>query len=169
MKSNRLREKWEMNKVIYALVNSDAGVFYVGQTVDLDRRLSNHAQGHKKYDHLPLKQAINKHGFATFEIRVLEEVSEGEAQFAEARWMEKLAADFSGWACLNVKRPKNVKPQRKFTQARMVKLTAKVVAEVRHLLRDGTLTQRQIADAYNIAQPTVSRIKNGDHALIGHE
>lgn len=157
------------NKVIYALVNADAGLFYVGQTVDLHRRLVAHQRFGEGYDHLPIKQAFLEHGFASFECKVLEEVDAADARIAEARWIERMATEFVGWTSLNKDRPQRVMPKQKFLKPRPKKLTAKIVAEIRQLLRDGTLKQRQIAQLYGIAQPTISHIKNGNHSLIGAE
>lgn len=55
---------------IYKLINTVNGKSYIGQAVDLEKRIKEHSHGH---GNMAIARAIRKYGWNTFRIEVLEE------------------------------------------------------------------------------------------------
>lgn len=70
---------------VYALVNSENGKAYVGQTWALPRRLSQHKNDHRRRI-TPLNASIAKHGFGAFEVLKLKDGIEDQPTLD---WVEK--------------------------------------------------------------------------------
>lgn len=134
-------------KTIYALINRENGLFYVGQTRNLKGRLKMHRGVRPAQAHLLVKRAFAEFGFDSFAAEVLAEVEASEAFNAEAVWMEHLAQQHPDWRCLNEVRP--------------MKAASEKVKKIRAVCETGLLTQKQIAAAFNTSQSMVSRINNG--------
>ena len=73
--------------VIYALECRATDKQYIGQTADLQRRLSEHASAR---DDTYLHRAIRKHGWDTFYVTVVEEIPIEDLAGAERFWIDFL-------------------------------------------------------------------------------
>lgn len=155
-------------KFVYMLKNATDREFYVGATKDLLNRLRQHLDNNKHNRGKRLMQAIEEHGIGRFEVLLLEAVPDHLAHKAEAEQMEAAVQKYPDWRCLNELRPKLLAPRSCTVskRPRKYKLTADQVAEIRRLLDDATLTQKQIGEMFGVTQPMVSHIKNGRHPLI---
>lgn len=56
---------------IYKITNKISGKSYVGQAVDIRKRLVAHVSASKRESHLPIYRAINKYGIDNFEVTIL--------------------------------------------------------------------------------------------------
>ena len=77
---------------IYRIKCSGNGKIYIGQTIDLDRRLYDHLWNLRRGTHHNhyLQRAFNKYGENSFEFSVLQECSIEELDKAEKQWIIKL-------------------------------------------------------------------------------
>lgn len=79
---------------IYQIKCKKNGKVYIGQTIDLNRRLNDHLRSlrlgihHNHY----LQRAFNKHGESNFEFLVLQECPIEELDKAEKEWISKLGS-----------------------------------------------------------------------------
>lgn len=72
---------------IYLVTHLASCQRYVGQSADLDRRLKEHSKAHPSSG--LLCKAVKKHGWAAFEVSILEEcVGDDALNAAEIRWIE---------------------------------------------------------------------------------
>jgi len=78
-----------MTSGIYAIVNTANGKKYVGQTIDLSRRLTDHLRDLKTGNHFNdhLQRAFTKYGESSFEFRILEEVPTALLDNRECAWI----------------------------------------------------------------------------------
>lgn len=75
---------------IYVLDHIETGRLYVGQSIDIDRRLREHAKG-ATGDGI-LWRAIAKHGWPTFASKVLELCCHDELNATEQKWVAELGS-----------------------------------------------------------------------------
>lgn len=79
---------------IYHIVHRATGRGYVGQSIDVDARLRQHAKG-KSGDGI-LVHAINKHGWDAFDAKVLELCNREDLNAVERAWIAKLGTMHPG-------------------------------------------------------------------------
>lgn len=79
---------------VYRLTHIATGRVYVGQSIDIDRRWREHANG--KSGSGIIAHAIAKYGWAAFEAKTLELCSHDELNAAEQRWVSDLKATHPG-------------------------------------------------------------------------
>lgn len=77
---------------IYQIKCNKNGKIYIGQTIDLDRRLYDHLRNLRRGTHHNnyLQNAFNKHGEESFEFSVLQECPANDLDKAEKEWITKL-------------------------------------------------------------------------------
>lgn len=75
---------------IYLLTHRESGRQYVGQSINIDARLAQHAGG--KSGSGIVGAAIAKHGWSAFDARVLECCSRDDLDAAEKRWIDALGS-----------------------------------------------------------------------------
>jgi group I intron endonuclease len=81
---------------IYGLKNKITGKWYVGQSVDISRRLDDYAKG-RHQGQRKLSDAILKHGYENFEQVVLEECSPSLLDCRESFWINHHDAISNGY------------------------------------------------------------------------
>ena len=138
---------------IYKIENDINHKLYIGQSVDIERRWSNH-RAHiydSRNDNLPLYRAIRKYGIENFSFSIIELCKKEELNEKEKYYIKKyntLAPDgynaTLGGQC-SVPR----------------KITLEQAKEIIHLLKTTTLNQTQIAEQFGISQNAVSDINTG--------
>lgn len=72
---------------IYALTHNATGKKYVGQSINIERRLYIHSLGKARY---PIGRAIKKYGFDAFSIEIIEECERGQLGEREQHWISRL-------------------------------------------------------------------------------
>lgn len=76
---------------VYMITNIVTKDFYIGSSIDIASRFSNHFNRDKKlYPEHPLYVAINKYPFECFEFTILEECSPNDKIKREQYWYDKL-------------------------------------------------------------------------------
>ena len=75
---------------IYVLRNSVNDKLYVGQSVHIKRRWSEHKKSAKTGSSFPISCAIRKHGAEAFTVEILEECSPESLDAREEHWMTEL-------------------------------------------------------------------------------
>ena len=73
---------------IYRGYRIDTGESYVGQTIDLHRRIIDHRKANNKYSRFHL--AIRSHGFELFAFEVLERCPKEDLDWREIHWIATL-------------------------------------------------------------------------------
>lgn len=73
---------------IYLLAHRDSGRCYVGQSINIEKRLRDHAKGKTGCGHLA--NAIAKHGWQAFDVRVVEECPPACLNEREIAWIARL-------------------------------------------------------------------------------
>lgn len=84
-------------KGVYLITNTITGAKYVGQSVDIQRRFTEHKTPNAS---LKSKSAlfvsdIRRYGIESFRFEVLEECSEAELRTKEKKWIDKLQPEYN--------------------------------------------------------------------------
>lgn len=84
---------------IYQILNLVDGKSYVGQSIDVEARWSQHLRKLAKQDHhsILLQRAWNKYSAASFKFNVLQECPEASLDYLEAFWMARLDSVANGY------------------------------------------------------------------------
>ena len=80
---------------IYSLTNNITGDIYVGQSVDLHRRMMEHRCPCSTKGNRLICRALKKYGFGNFTFSVLEECQKEELDSKEIFWINKLSASYN--------------------------------------------------------------------------
>lgn len=73
---------------VYLVTHRESGRRYVGQSIDVDRRIREHSAGHQGTG--LLCKAIKKHGKDAFEFTVIELCEQRNLNAAEVKWIAEL-------------------------------------------------------------------------------
>jgi len=76
--------------VVYKLTNTITGQIYIGETHDINERLTNHFSGAKGGHNSPLCDNIRQYGKESFIYEILEECEFDQREEAEEKWCNKL-------------------------------------------------------------------------------
>lgn len=60
-----------LNSGIYKITHIDSGLFYIGQSINLDKRINNHRWGKSSSTVSYLANAIKKYGWDSFKVEIL--------------------------------------------------------------------------------------------------
>lgn len=136
---------------IYKITNNINGHSYIGQSVDILRRWRDHRS--KSYtQHYPLQKAFVKYGIDNFTFEVLEECSFEELNEKEQYYILKYDTYVNGY---------NATTGGQGGTNNEMKISQKELEEIFDLLANSSLTQKEIAEIYNIGMDTVSDINYG--------
>ena len=80
---------------IYSLKNNITGETYVGQSIDLHRRMMEHKCPCSTKGNRLICKALKKYGFNNFTFSVLEECQKDELDSKEVFWIKKLGATYN--------------------------------------------------------------------------
>lgn len=78
---------------IYKITNKINGKFYIGQSVDIDRRFMEHRTPHGTMN--SIKLAMRKYGMENFSFEVIEECSEDKLNEREMYWIATLKPQYN--------------------------------------------------------------------------
>lgn len=84
---------------IYQVKNKTNGKSYIGQSIDIHIRWSEHInsafnKGHQSHEY-PLPRAIRKHGVEAFEFLVLEETVKERLTEKETYWYKQIEPEYN--------------------------------------------------------------------------
>lgn len=135
---------------IYLITNKINGRHYVGQSIDIARRWRQHREI-APCGQTPLYKAIQKYGIENFEFCVLEECSKEELNDKEIQYIEQYNSYFGGY---NQTRGGD-------QYSHNVKLTDNDFDKIIDLLKNTTITQKEIAEIFSVGEDTISEINTG--------
>lgn len=140
---------------IYKITNNINGKSYIGQSKNVSRRLSEHKNrpfysGPSSYSS-PLYCDIREYGLENFVFEVVEECLPKELNEREQYYIELFQTYYTGY---NLTKGGS-------SGFCGVALTEQQAVEIQQLLKHTYVGQDDIAEAYNISQPTVSGINRG--------
>lgn len=145
-----------MNKVyIYKMTNTITGSVYIGKSNNVERRMREHKSiafnsGNKDHD-MMIHKKIREYGWDAFSVEVLEETDINNWEEAERKWISHYNSfrgvgyneDYGGGGV-----PKGSR-------------LAPYIYEIVALLKENKLTQRKIAERYEVAESVISNINKG--------
>ncbi len=156
---------------IYGIRHIESGRVYVGQSIDVNRRFTEHKSElrNDKHYNLYLQRAWNKYGELAFSFIVLEECNELSLPIRENYWIStnetfNLILDVTtrcGKSNPNYGKKNTIETRIKMSEGRSKKLTADIVCQIKSFLQEDILSQQEIADLFNIGRTTVTRIASG--------
>ena len=88
---------------IYEILNIITGKSYIGQAVNIEKRLKNHKDQLKKGNHsnTHLQHSHDKYGIGVFDFRIIEECCEDDLDEKEKEWIS--AAGYETGKCFNLR------------------------------------------------------------------
>lgn len=137
---------------IYKIVNIINNKVYIGQSVNILTRWRRHRTDSKNLNNChPLYIAIRKYGLENFLFEIIEECPKSELNSREKYWIKKYDTFNSG-----------------YNQTRggtggtgSIKLSATDILEIIDLLKTTSLTNKEIANEYNVSENTICGINTG--------
>lgn len=146
---------------IYKIVNKHNGYTYVGQSIDIDRRLREHRQ----FFNRPAPQgsriyrAFHKYGEDSFLFEIIEETSVEELNDRETKWISFYTKQGLSY---NIHKECNQHYQPSGNSRNGLYLSGEDIVEIGTQLRDTEYTMTEIADNFNVDQSLISRINSGE-------
>lgn len=170
--------------VIYRAICRPTGKMYIGATADLPKRISGHRSDGKHRPKSRFHRAIQEYGWESFDWEVLDVApSPADLQQLESRKLKLILAigpelslnDTSAGYCISEEArqrrssaqrgvPRSAESRRKTAEsARLSRssLTTSDVIEIKRLLTEGELKQRQIAERFKVSRECIRDIKTG--------
>lgn len=136
---------------IYKIENMKTHQCYIGQSIDIERRLRTHKNPSKWSEKCPLYKGFMQYGIESFSFQVIEECSENALDERERYWIDEYNAYEDGY---NRTRGGSGTPC-------PVKLSDDDVKVIHFLLRNTSLTQNEIAERFDVGIDTISEINTG--------
>ena len=144
-----------MSVGIYKIENLINGHCYIGQSINIELRWKRHKESVNTYDY-PLYLAIRKYGIENFSFNIVQECEPCELNELEIYWIKYYNSYFDGY---NQTRGGN-------QYACNVKLSDEDLLEIVDLLKNSNLSQKEIAQSFNVGYDTVSEINNGKTRVL---
>lgn len=142
---------------IYKITNLLNNKVYIGQSVNIARRWKDHRsrpfQQGEDFERNYLYRAIRKNGLENFSFEIIEECAQEELNEKEKYWISHYKSyleDFGYNQTLGGD-----------SAVTFCKITDEQLVEIYELLLNTLLTQREIADKYNVAESLISGINHG--------
>lgn len=140
---------------IYKIINKINGKIYIGQSIDIERRIKTHIQ-HGKYNYASYNSYLYRdmyiYGIDNFEFEVVEECKKEELNEKEIYYIKYFDSKNNGYnisdgggGALNV----------------AFKLSENDIMDIYKLLIETSLTETEIADMFNTTNDTISKINLG--------
>lgn len=136
---------------IYKITNNINGKVYIGQSIDIKRRWRSHKKDFENIDN-KFYRAIRKYGLENFFFEIVEEVPVNELDERESYWIRFYNSIEEGYNTI----PGGVKgipfP---------VKLSDEEINRIYSLLKNTSLSQKEIAKVFNVHENTIQNINVG--------
>lgn len=146
---------------IYKITNLINNKIYIGQSINIEQRWKDHRsrafQNNKTYLENHLYRAIRKYGLDNFSFEVIEECKKEELNSEEVKWIKYYQSD-------NLEKGYN-KTKGGADAITLSKITDEQVIEICELLLHSNLTQREIANKYQVADSLISGINHGTNRV----
>lgn len=141
---------------IYKIEHKKTHKVYIGQSIDVQRRLSAHRSRSTSDQQIDI--VIQQEGVDQFSFEVLEECSVEKLNEREQYYIELYNSYLAGY---------NQTKGGKGTSGACVKLSETDVVDIYELLLNTTLPQSEIAAMYQVGQDTISEINHGKTRRLG--
>lgn len=138
---------------IYKITNLINGHSYIGQSICIEQRWKNHKHYNKEREDYPLYRAFRKYGIDNFSFEIIEECEPNLLDEKEIYWINFYNT------CSN-----NGYNQTSGGDGRnnsIVKLTDDDIKAIYDLLINSNITQRKIAQEFEVGEDTISEINHG--------
>ena len=136
---------------IYKIENKINGKLYIGQSVNIEKRWNNHKSRIYTENSL-LYQDIKIYGIENFELSIIEECLKDELFDKEIFWIDYYNTYNNGY---------NETIGGCGIKCYGMKITKEQVSEIKKLLKESELTNKDIGEKYNISETLVSAINTG--------
>ena len=139
---------------IYKIENKFNGHCYIGQSLNIEQRWTEHKKcinNTESWDR-SLYKAIRKYGLENFSWEIIEECSEENLDNRETYWIDYYNSYNDGY---------NQTMGGSGTHGNSIKITKEQVNEIRSLLKNTNLSNREIGEKYQISETLVSAINTG--------
>ena len=144
---------------IYKIENLTNGKVYIGQSIDIDKRIKHHFteaafnEANIEYD-TPIHQAIRKYGIDNFKVDILEECLRADLDAREIYWIK-----YYGSFPPSANKGYNLTAGAKSATA--INFLYPKLVDITDDLRDSMLSQKQIADKYMTSLEMIQGINTG--------
>ena len=155
---------------IYLITNLVNGKVYVGQSVDIQRRYSEHIRSaqpdkyslkNERDSKTPIHLAMQKYGIENFSLRILEECSRELLNEREKYWISMFHSNEKKYG-YNVTEGGQETIGCKGENHSQAKLTQIEVNEIKKLLKENKLSMTEIIELYPmVSKSTISMINHG--------
>ena len=136
---------------IYKIENKINGKLYIGQSVNIEKRWNNH-KSHIYAENSLLHQDIQVYGIENFELSVIEECSKDELFDKEIFWIDYYNTYNNGY---------NKTIGGSGMRCYGKKITKSQIIEIKNLLKESNLTNKEIGDKYGVSETLISAINTG--------
>lgn len=141
---------------IYKITNLKNNKSYIGQSIYIEKRWSNEKASSKnpndKNYNTALSKALRKHGIENFNFKILEICDKEDLSEREIHYIDLYNSYFNGY---NETSGGEGVPNISF------KLTQKDIDEIYDLLLNSDLSQKEIAEKFNVGKDVISTINHG--------
>lgn len=140
---------------IYKITNKLNGKIYIGQSINIERRLSEHKR--YKDTEQSIDKAIRDEGQNNFLYDVIEECEANVLDEREKYWIDYYKSYINGY---------NDTSGGKGRSNSYVKLTYENIVKIHQLLKEYILTQNEIADIFGVSYQVISDINRGKSHVL---
>lgn len=142
---------------IYKITNKVNGHCYIGQSTNITNRWQRHKNYPISLSNYPLYRAFQKYGIDNFTFEVLEECSSESLDEREIFYIHHFNSYEDGY---------NQTEGGAGTKSTVVKISKEDLSEIYELLLYSKITQREIAQQYNVGEDTISEINQGKTRIL---
>lgn len=136
---------------IYKITNLTSGKSYIGQSNNIPERWKKHRYASNLHSRYELYQDFAKYGLDNFDFSILCECSSEELDEKEIYWIAFYDTYYNGYN--QTKGGSN--------SSHPVKISEEDLEIIIKLLQESTLTQREIAELFEVGNDTISEINQG--------
>lgn len=140
---------------IYLINNKINNHKYVGQAKNIKLRIYEHLRSSfnpSRSDYgYPVHAAIRKYGIDNFDLQILEYCAVPQLNSREQYWIKYFNCKENGYN----------QTEGGYQSIRFIKLTEQDVYMIKHLLAENKLTNKELAQQFNVSQSVIQRINTG--------
>ena len=142
---------------IYKITNTINNKVYIGQSTNIPQRWKAHRsrpfQKEERYEQNYLYRAIRKYGLENFSFEIIELCKQEELNEKEKYWISYYQSNIENFGYNRTIGGDNA--------ATFCKINNEQLKEVYELLQNSSLTQKEIANKFNVAESLISGINHG--------